>query len=161
MTSSDKKPHHSIRTTILMRLARAYHAAAEAFEEQTSMSAARWRLLFLIEGAGSCTQRYLVQQIRVDPASITRQLKRLQAEGYIERESDVHDNRYTRVRLSPMGVAHMAGLMPARNAFLNRMLEGIEPDEVEALAGMLDLITANMGVQTSLPSMPAEGAKDK
>lgn len=160
MTSSTE-PRSAARTTILMRLARAYHAAVEAFEQQSGMSAARWRLLFLIEGAGSCTQRYLVQQIRVDPASITRQLKRLEAEGYIERESDARDNRYTRVRLSSMGLSHMAGLMPARKAFLNRMLEGLVPEDVETLAGMLDRITANMGVQTSLPPMPGDGSEDE
>lgn len=139
--------------TIFLRLGRAYHAAAEAFEKQSGMSAARWRLLVLIEGAGSCTQRYLVQQIRVDPASITRQLKRLEAEGYIERESDAHDNRYTRVRLSQAGAAHMASLMPARNAFIGRLLEGIAPQDRDALVGMLDRITANMGVQTVLPPL--------
>lgn len=151
------QPHPPNRTTVLMRLARAYHAAAEAFEHQSGMSAARWRLLFLIEGAGSCTQRYLVQQIRVDPASITRQLKRLEAEGYIERESDARDNRYTRVRLSAAGTAHMAGLMPARNAFIGRMLEGVDAADVETLIAVLDRITANMGVQTSLPPVPADG----
>lgn len=143
--------HERDQATILLRLARAYHAATRAFEEQSGISAARWRLLFLIDGAGSCTQRYLIQQIGVDPASITRHLKRLETEGYVERASDTRDNRYTRVQLSEQGAEYVGRQRVARAAFISRMLEGLAPADVQTLLRALDHISANLGVDTALP----------
>src|SRR5690606_27764723 len=151
MRNEDDIHHHRDRATALLRLARAYHTAAQAFEAQSGISAARWRLLFLIEGAGSCTQRYLIQQIRVDPASITRHLKRLEAEGYVERASDQQDNRYTRVQLSEKGVEYVGRLRSERDAFIDRMLEGLAPADVQTMLRILDRISANLGVDPALP----------
>src|SRR5690606_13408829 len=96
-------------------------------------------------------QRYLIQQIRVDPASITRHLKRLEAEGYVERASDARDNRYTRVRLSAKGSDYVGQLRAERDAFIDRMLEGMAPADVQIMLRTLDRISANLGVDTALP----------
>ena len=38
----------------------------------------RRRLLFLVDRLGACTQKQLIGMIKVDPGSITRQIKQLE-----------------------------------------------------------------------------------
>lgn len=137
--------------TVLQWLGKTYHIATTVFEKTTDVTAARWRLLFLIHRQKSCTQKFLITEIRVDPGSITRQLKTLEAEGLIHRESDPIDNRLTRVALSPQGAAYVEEIYVARQRFLERMVEGIPAEDVQTLTRVLEHIARNLGDDRPLP----------
>ena len=132
------------KQSVLLKLARAYHDATAAFELASGMSAARWRLLFLIAQQGECTQRELIDLIRVDPGSITRTLKSLERDGLVKRRTDEADNRYTRVGLSAAGRKLVDQVMVKREAFLTRMVQGAAPADVETFLRVLDLVSDNL-----------------
>lgn len=140
-----------VQSTIFLWLGKAYHAATNAFEESTGVTAARWRLLFLIHRQRGCTQKALISEIRVDPGSITRQLKALEAEKLIVREDDPVDNRLTRVSLSPLGDKLVQGILEKRKRFLETMLQGIPPEEVDACIHVLERISTNVGDDRPIP----------
>lgn len=131
-------------STILQRLGKTYHAATAVFEKMTGVTASRWRLLFLIHREITCTQKFLIAEIRVDPGSITRQLKTLEAEGLIQRKSDPTDNRLTLVKLSPKGDLFVKHIYDARGVFFERMLHEIPAEDVEMLTRVLDRIVINL-----------------
>lgn len=133
------------KQSVLLKLARAYHDATAAFEQASGMSAARWRLLFLVARLEECTQRDLIDLIRVDPGSITRSLKSLEREGLVKRRADEADNRYTRVSLTATGRKLVDQVMVKRELFLARIVQGASPDDVEAFLRVLDLISDNLG----------------
>lgn len=137
-------PHDLDRTAIMLRLARAYHATVAAFEGHAGIAAPRWRLLYLVNQLGTCTQKQLIALIKVDPGSITRQIKQLDEDGYIVRASDPDDNRLTRVRLSATGQALVRRTMIKRREFLDRMLAGISPAQVEAFLETMTRIEKNL-----------------
>ena len=137
-------PHDLDRTAIILRLARAYHATVVAFEAHAGITAPRWRLLFLVDQLGACTQKQLIGMIKVDPGSITRQIKQLEQDGYIVRASDPDDNRLTRVRLSASGHALVRRTMKKRREFLDRMLAGISPAQVESFLATMTRIEKNL-----------------
>lgn len=149
MTKKAKSP--PVQSTIFLWLGKAYHAATNAFEESTGVTAARWRLLFLIHRQQSCTQKALISEIRVDPGSITRQLKALEAEKLIVREDDPADNRLTRVTLSPQGEKLVQGILEKRKRFLETMLRGIPVEEVDACIHVLERISMNVGDDRPIP----------
>lgn len=128
----------------LASLGRAYHGSVAAFEKLAGITAAKWRILFIIDREPQCTQKMLTDQIEVDPGSITRQVKRLEAEGYIRREDDPRDNRLTRIFLTARGRRYVDRKMELRREFLRRMLAGIPPKEVERLQATLTRIHENV-----------------
>lgn len=150
MKSADPAAGHN-DNTVFQWLGKTYHAAINAFEEATDVTAARWRLLFIIDRQKSCTQKFLISVVQVDPGSITRQLKLLETEGLIHRESDPSDNRLTRVSLSEPGKIYVDGVYARRSAFLERMLAGIPPQEIEVLVRSLERMSHNLGDDTPLP----------
>lgn len=131
--------------SVLLKLARAYHDATAAFEQASGLTAARWRLLYLIAREGDPTQRDLIGLIRVDPGSITRTLKALELEGLVKRRADEADNRYVRVGLTTAGRRLVDRTMVERERFLARMVEGADPDDVDAFLRVLDRISDNLG----------------
>lgn len=131
--------------SVLLKLARAYHDATAAFEQASGLSAARWRLLYLIGREGEPTQRELIAMIRVDPGSITRTLKALEADGLVRRRADAADNRYTRVTLTAAGQRLVDRTMAERERFLARMVEGADPADVDAFLRVLDRVSENLG----------------
>ena len=132
------------RSSVLLNLGRTYHASVVAFEKHAGISSASWRILFLIDREPDCTQKRLIELIQVDPGSITRQVKQLEAQGLIRREADPGDNRRTRVFLTARGRTLVAKKMALRRTFLQKMLTGIPEAEVAVLLRTLDRICANL-----------------
>lgn len=128
----------------LASLGRAYHGSVVAFEKLAGITAAKWRILFIIDREPECTQKLLTDQIEVDPGSITRQVKRLEAEGYIRREDDPRDNRLTRIFLTARGRRYVDRKMELRREFLRRMLAGIPQKDVEQMQVTLTRIYDNV-----------------
>ncbi len=131
--------------SVLLKLARAYHDATAAFEQASGLPAARWRLLYLIAREGDPTQRELIGLIRVDPGSITRTLKALELDGLVRRRADEADARYVRVSLTAAGRRLVDRTMAERERFLARMVEGADPEDVDAFLRVLDRVSENLG----------------
>ncbi|KUE85138.1 hypothetical protein ASL20_30400 [Cupriavidus necator] len=134
----------SWHSTVLGRLARAYHASTNGFERYTGMASTRWRLLFLVHGTKGCTQKDLTLQIGVDAGSITRQIKQLEQDGLVARSAHPQDNRLTEVRLTKAGEAEVERVLKRREVFLEAMMRGATANEIDAFIVMLDRIASNL-----------------
>jgi DNA-binding MarR family transcriptional regulator len=150
-------------STIFLRLGKAYHVATNAFEAITGVSAARWRLIYLVGCQPGISQRALVRQVKVDPGSITRQLTSLQADGLIERREDTQDARVLRLRLTARGRREVARVMRIRAEFLQTMVQGVPETDLHVAARVLDRMSLNLGDDTPLPTgledLPAASRK--
>src|ERR1700742_3810652 len=101
------------RIAILHQFGRTYRAFMSAFEAQVGHPMPRWRILLALhEQTGESSQKRLVERLRVDPGALTRQLKLLEALGWIQRSMDERDNRVTNVRLTDEGRAAIEGSVP-------------------------------------------------
>lgn len=140
-------------STVFLRLGKAYNAATQAFESLTGVGAARWRLLYLIHQQPLVSQKHLIGQVRVDPGSITRQLKALEADGLIARSDDPQDTRLTRVRLTQSGQSLVRGVMRQRAGFLERMVSGMPRRKVLTCLQVLEGISRNLGDDEPLPPL--------
>lgn len=147
-------PTHSM----LLRLGKAYNISTQAFEAATGVGASRWRLLYLIAMQSGISQRQLIRQVRVDPGSITRQLRALEDDGLIARQADPADARLMRLMLTRGGRTEVARVMRLRRQFLAEMVDGVSERDLRTAMKVLDRICVNLGDDAPLPATPQGSA---
>jgi DNA-binding MarR family transcriptional regulator len=149
------------RIAIVQQFGRTYRAFLAAFESQVGQPMPRWRvLLALYEQNGESSQKRLVEQLRVDPGALTRQLKLLESFGWIERSVDERDNRITNVKLTDAGRTVTEESLPRRNLFLSTTMS--LPDELlSGLSVALRLVEIRIGEAAAAAASPAVPPDDE
>jgi DNA-binding MarR family transcriptional regulator len=142
------------RVAIVQQFGRTYRAFMSAFEAQVGHPMPRWRILLALHGqSGQVSQKRLVERLRVDPGALTRQLKTLEAMGWIARSMDERDNRITNVKLTEEGRVAIEASMPRRNAFLHETMASLPDDALAALSSALTMLEARIvEVAATLPA---------
>jgi DNA-binding MarR family transcriptional regulator len=131
---------------IVQQFGRTYRAFLSGFEAYVGHAMPRWRILLaLTDPEGEWSQKRLVERLRIDPGALTRQLKALEAIGWIERSVDARDNRITNVRLTEEGRAAVDASLPQRNAFLRETMGALPDEALAALSGALSKLEARVG----------------
>lgn len=131
---------------IVQQFGRTYRAFMSAFEAQVGHAMPRWRILrTLTDDGGEWSQKRLVERLRIDPGALTRQLKSLEALGWIARSVDARDNRITNVRLTDEGRHVVDASLPQRDAFLRETMGGLPDDALSALSDALAKLESRIG----------------
>jgi MarR family transcriptional regulator, organic hydroperoxide resistance regulator len=129
------------RIAVIQQFGRTYRVFMQAFESQVGQPMTRWRILIALHGhSGELSQKKLVERLRVDPGALTRQLKNLEALGWITRSVDQRDNRISNVILTDEGRAVVGAGLPRRNAFLHETLSTLPDEAITALSGALRVL---------------------
>lgn len=134
---------HHLR--FIQQLGRSYRMFVAGFEAHTGQSMARWRILVLLKNRGEMSQKLLVQELGIDPAALTRQLKALEQSGLVERHSDTQDARLTNVALTAAGLLAVESTMERRNEYLEWALGDLPVAEMEALSSVLLQLEERLG----------------
>lgn len=121
------------RLNAVQQLGRTYRAMMTAFDAQVGHALPRWRILLALYEQGQCSQKQLVEQVRIDPASLTRQLKAMEAQGWVSRATDAQDNRLTNVTLTQQGRAVVDEALPRRTAFYRDSLAVLSSEQLQLL----------------------------
>ncbi|AOK17751.1 MarR family transcriptional regulator [Burkholderia cepacia] len=133
------------RVAILQQFGRTYRAFMTAFETHVGQPMPRWRIMVALHTMGGhSSQKKLVEVLRIDPGALTRQLKSLDALGWIERESDARDNRVTNVKLTADGRVAFEASLPRRRAFLDKTVARLPDDVLTALSGALAMLESRI-----------------
>lgn len=134
------------RIAIVQQFGRTYRAFMSVFEAQVGHPMPRWRILLALHEQGAeSSQKRLVERLRVDPGALTRQLKSLEALGWIVRSMDTRDNRVTNVKLTDAGRVAIESSLPRRNAFLHDTMAALPDEALAALSGALHMLEARVG----------------
>jgi DNA-binding MarR family transcriptional regulator len=121
----------------IQQLGRTYRALMAAFEARLGLSMPRWRILLALHQAGERSQKQLALDLRMDPAALTRQIKAIEQQGWVERHSDATDNRLTNVALTESGRALVARTLPRRTAFIETAFGDMSSQEMNELSVLL------------------------
>jgi MarR family transcriptional regulator, organic hydroperoxide resistance regulator len=131
---------------IVQQFGRTYRSFMSAFEVRVGHPMPRWRILrMLTEPDGEWSQKRLVERLRMDPGALTRQLKALEALGWVERSIDSRDNRITNVKLTDEGRGMVDASLPQRNAFLRETMGALPDDALTALSDALAKLEGRIG----------------
>jgi DNA-binding MarR family transcriptional regulator len=128
---------------IVSRLARVrghLDAALHAVFAAHGLSAADFGVLVTLarvdEGRG-VTQRRLMDELGLTSGTISVRMDRLVEQGLVDRRVDPDSRRNTLITLTDRGRALFERVAPAHLANERRLLAALDPDEQEALAGLL------------------------
>ncbi|UVA80310.1 MarR family winged helix-turn-helix transcriptional regulator [Pandoraea commovens] len=127
----------ALKRNVIQQLSLTYRAMMLAFDAQVGHPLPRWRIILSLAERGTCSQKFLAEHCRLDPASLTRQLQSMEALGWLSRATDPDDNRLTNVTLTEAGMAVHDEATPRRQAFFDDTLEGMTPDEIATLESAL------------------------
>jgi DNA-binding MarR family transcriptional regulator len=128
--------------SLLRQLGRTGRAMYAAFEAQVGQALPRWRILQALHEKKCATQKELAQHLVLDPGALTRQMKALEAEGLVTRQSHPQDNRLTSVALTPAGVALVESVRPQRQAFSRKALQGLPAADLATTLAVLERLEA-------------------
>lgn len=125
------------KRNVIQQLSLTYRAMMLAFDAKVGHPLPRWRIILTLAEQGTCSQKYLAEHCRLDPASLTRQLQSMEALGWLTRAPDPDDNRLTNVTLTTAGAEVYEEATPRRQAFFDDALEGMTPAEIATLESAL------------------------
>jgi DNA-binding MarR family transcriptional regulator len=95
-------------------------------------------LLFKLSARGeSLRVTDLAETLGVDTPTVTRKVQQLERDGMVVRQSDPDDGRASRIRLTPAGRRTIERVRRARRAWLDRLLQGWDDDDLSDLADLL------------------------
>lgn len=133
---------------LLWRIIKLHRLHAHAVLEQLGLYRGQHFVLAALWDQEGLTQSELAERTMVRPATMTASLQRMEAAGLVERRSDPHDQRVTRVYLTEAGRALKASVNAAWRALEQRTFSGFTPDEREQLRRFLSHIIANLEQET-------------
>jgi MarR family transcriptional regulator for hemolysin len=128
------------------------------FEEALAMegaSLATWVVLNGVERGRWSSQSGLAKQLRIEGATVTRHLDRLERQGLVSRSRDPEDRRQISVRLTPSGKLLHRRLHAVARRVDERVCEGLTEKDRSDLERVLGLIRANVGGEGWTSTLPS------
>ncbi|WP_426573261.1 MarR family winged helix-turn-helix transcriptional regulator [Aquihabitans sp. McL0605] len=131
------------------RLARILRQQADASLSPTQLAA-----LATITRSGPLPIGTLADEEQIGAPAATKIVDKLQASGYVVRESDPADRRVSRVSTTPAGEALMAEIRARKTAWLTNRLEALPPHELATLTDALVVLEHLTTPPKSFPPQP-------
>ncbi|MEP6972665.1 MAG: MarR family transcriptional regulator [Actinomycetota bacterium] len=123
-------------------------AIREYFEDaltRAGASLATWVVLSGIVRGGWDNQRNLAKELRIEGATLTRHLDRMERDGLILRTRDREDRRQIRAELTPAGRALHGRLKAIARKEGTRACDGLTQEDEATLRRILGRMRVNVG----------------
>jgi MarR family transcriptional regulator for hemolysin len=127
-------------------------AVREAFEQalaEAGGSLGTWVVLSALSDVGIVSQSVLAGHVRLEGATITHHVDRLEKAGLVRRQGDPADRRVRRLELTEAGEELHDRLLAAARSFERTMLAGVSRADVDACRTVLARIQTNLSARTS------------
>lgn len=118
------KPEPESLDRLFAQICRLKHARVRTLLEALGLYRGQPSVLHALWEEEGLTHTELARHLRVQPATITKMIQRMEKAGFVERRPDLHDQRVSRVYLTEAGHAIRAEVQQVWRAL-----------EVEAFAG--------------------------
>ena len=112
------------------RIAREYHS-------RFGLKIAEWRIMAVLGDTGEATQRELTELTVMDKVAVNRAVKALAERGLVDRAPNRSDGRSHMLELTETGRELHDEILPLALGLEERMLDGLDGPEREALVSAL------------------------
>ena len=119
---------------------------------------ATWLVLASLAGGLHRTQRSIAADLRIEGATLTHHLGRMEASGLVRRDRDPEDRRAQQVELTPAGRAEFHTMLGVVQPFDKRLREGFTAAELHSLRDLLQRLADNAAPPSRLP--PVDTSKE-
>ncbi len=131
-----------------------------AFEGFVGAPMSRLRLLGYMYARGELSQADLQRHLEVDGATITRQVKQMEADGLLQRRPDPKDNRFTLVALTDAGRAMIRALIERGQEFQKLAVRNLDERQLRDAVAVLAQMRGNLQALAGRNACPAQQQED-
>lgn len=121
------------------------HAMADVFERRFDLSIPEWQVLLALGGHADSAAVDVVQRTQLDKVAVSRAVRKLVASGLIDRASTDVDRRRAVLNLTVRGRACLDEMQRVALDIEARLLDGMQPGDVDTLFRLLDLLGERTG----------------
>ena len=114
---------------LLAQICRLHHARAHTLLEELGLYRGQPPVLHALWEREGLTHSELAARLHVQPATITKMIKRMEKTGFVVRRSDPRDQRVSRVYLTDAGCAIQAQVRQVWRALEEETLDGFSLEE--------------------------------
>ncbi|SEN22144.1 MarR family winged helix-turn-helix transcriptional regulator [Lihuaxuella thermophila] len=93
------------------------------------------------------SQKALSEELLIDKTTTAKAIRKLEAEGYVRRETDPTDNRYNLLYLTQSGRAVVPKVQAALNDISRKSRVGMDDEEYELMLALLKKMLCNVSEQ--------------
>ena len=126
--------------TFSIALLKAYHAQTNAIRPhlpELGLSVGQPKILDFLDQHDGCVQKDLAALCGIEPATVSRLLDKMEAEGLITRSTAPECKRSVRIHMTDLGRERHQAFAAVRDAVEELELAGFTPREREAFYGYL------------------------
>lgn len=116
----------------------------DEYMKPAGMTRSQWWVLAHLARRDGMIQSDLAGILELGKAALGALVDRLEASGFIERRADEVDRRAKRVYLTPQGTRMITDMRSRSHEMSERMLEGLDRAQRQALADHLALVKKNL-----------------
>lgn len=129
----------------LSALRRVMHGSSESFLTRFNLTRPQLGMLFLLLHKSGLSVSEVAHHTGVTNGAATQTLDVMARRGLVERKTDEHDKRVSRLYLSAEGETLAQTVKSSHMAHLSKLLEGLDENELETLVKAVHNIQTLMG----------------
>lgn len=133
----------SHKSLLFYRMNTVYKEMNVHFEEETGISFTKLEILFFIYGTPNLCQQDIQKKLAIDAASVTRHLKKLETDQFIQRVVDPTNKRFRRISLTEKGRKELKTMITEKDKYEAQLFANISEDELEQLWITLNKLSIN------------------
>jgi DNA-binding MarR family transcriptional regulator len=140
----DQPPESESLEVLLAQICRLKHARVQALLEAHGLYEGQPAMLRMLWTQQGLTHTELARSLRVQPATITKMIRRMEKTGFVERRQDPADQRVSRVYLTEAGRAVQADVRQVWHTLEKEAFAGFSQEERTVLRRFLLQIRENL-----------------
>jgi DNA-binding MarR family transcriptional regulator len=138
-------PEHSDSLDfLLLQICKLHYARTHTLLEEIGLYRGQPPMLFALWEQEGLTHSELATRLRVQPATITKMIRRMERAGFVERRSDPEDQRVSRVHLTDAGRSIRDRVEQVWRALEEEIFGGFSVEERDALRRLFIQMRGNL-----------------
>jgi len=117
---------------------------APVYQNNSDLTTAQWRILFNLAQYGQSHSKALCEQASMDKSTVSRAVKALIIEQYVQSSANPDDKRTSLLMLTAKGKALYEQLAPEALLWEKELLAVLDDEEYQALVQSLNKISAKL-----------------
>lgn len=144
MEQNSRKDKYKHGMHLFMKCNRLHHALVETRVSALGLHRSQHGMLLTINFNGNISQKELAKRMEISPAAVTVTLKKLEAQGFIERSQSENDSRINNITVTEKGREIIDQTGAIFDEVDEKTFEGFSEEELESLLGYLKRISHNL-----------------
>ena len=112
--------------------------------EPLGLTRAQWRVMTRLNRVKSCTQTELATELEIEKPTLGKLIERLEAKGWVKRQTDEHDARSKRLFLTAAAHPLLTEMADLANGVIEDIFVDISVEKSAQLRDTLGLIKGNL-----------------